>query len=1596
MESSEDAASMQDSSIPMSRRRLLAKSRVTTEENSIAHQAAVAACSNDFCYVCQKPQRLMMCEQCPRAFHARCIDRFVDLENVNCMDAWTCPVCRGIDVLHNGTVSTLDEDVLAAKWKERLRENKKLRGIAYRRRDAFLSRHFDLIAPFASRPALTRIQKLKGDDLEIGEMVTATDYNGRQFEATVLGHDNGVLLVAGTQTGEEQALPRSHVKATGVRSDDKMQDYLGLVGAPVVAEGFGLKPWQYEGVNWLIHAFHNRCGGILGDDMGLGKTLQTLAFLSYLKATGIQGPFLIVVPLTCAANWTREIRRFTPHLTHSKLYGSAAEKEYSMQNNEIWYGYKDILVTTYETMVSAEEFFLRHTWTVTVLDEAHRIKSNQSNVRNSLDQIDTVARVLLTGTPLQNNLGELQALLAFLLPGILSKDSETFQSAVQLDNNEQKDETRGEGTVVDTTLVQTIRFLLQQLMLRREKKEVIRLPPKVLRDIWLPFSATQSEWYRTLLSTREEAAGTRALMMLVLRLRLTCDHPQSLVVRAKDQKQLSEFKTVNANDVKKLADAEIGPSMVKASGKLVFLDKLLKHLHAQNMGLCPRWRKACESRQKNEAKKKPKEWLQSTDSTLLLDEMTYWQDPEAVKKEEKTGDVDEDDDDTHRLHHPHKVLVFCQYMMVMDVLEKYCKWMGWRYLRLDGSTNRVIRELDMRDFNNPKEEYFVYLISTRAGGLGINLPAANHVVMYDQDWNPHVDSQAIDRAHRMGQYRSVNVYRLMQEWGVEERLIFRQQQKLQMQECVLVKDEEEEFEPEKLSFSELMAMLRHGEDALQDYQGVDLSNEELQKLLERQKRDLPPIRKQEPKAIEAQNGDDDDEIVVTEDPDGVASNDEVDDSEATASTTASTSPETSTNASSEAQEQVVLSEKARRWQKETEGLVLTTGRIRKATNKFVPQDFRTDKQKTCRPHFNHEKRCFICGEAETPDGEELHAQCASCPKAYHPSCLNGYAAAPPKNRSAWYCPWHACHVCHRKSGSCGGLLLQCLSCPSALCYDCFPSTFQRAHPPDQFFKDLNKAGWQITREKMINFQCNACRAFEEQQKRHKMKEEDLEAQQSAKKQSALMEKRKLAEVKKLNSEKAEQRKILDLLRNKKKWGMKADLNEALEGLNSAIASCWPPKLWAKIEEQKLGRPFTACSRCHLPCHMVKECMFPAERGGTEDSSKAEGTGEEKEKTPKFACPLCGKLGHTRIECRSLNSEQKNQYKERLEGIKRLTEEFDAMDPLPEPSSASSGDVAKARRETLIKVTDLVRATMQRCELGKWVGGEADKAAKKQAQEAKAQALAKRKIEAAAKAKAASIAKAKVKAEAKVKALTLKLEKTQAKVEAANVKKEKNEKKQLLLPFGRNQIASLADGKLKRTRSLKSENNGSPIPVADDPILIDEVDVVEDDEEDEEVQEAASSTKKASRGRKTKQRADASEVEPPSKKQKATSEIDEEEGHASPKKRKTVDAPPAQEQPTHVESVSSRGRVRMLKTSFLSMTQRRARTTPEAKPKEEVAEAKSPPKPSAGASHAHGREAITVAASPVKQASPVRRPTKLILAQTTAEGVSTKPEVHEIS
>ncbi|KAM4873050.1 chromodomain-helicase-DNA-binding protein 1-like [Thomomys bottae] len=483
--------------------------------------------------------------------------------------------------------------------------------------------------------------------------------------------------MAGDEPGFLQAWPaegRSETMRTRVQAQDLRQ--WGLAG-------IHLRPYQLEGVNWLAQCFHCHNGCILGDEMGLGKTCQTIALFLYLAGRlNDEGPFLILCPLSVLNNWKEEMERLAPDLSCITYVGAKEERarlQCSLKEELRFH----VLLTTYEICLKDAAFLKSLPWSVLVVDEAHRLKNQNSQLHKTLTEFSVVFRLLLTGTPIQNSLSELYSLLSFVEPDLFSR--EQVEDFVQRYQDIQK----------ESTSASELYKLLQPFLLRRVKAEVAAdLPRKTEVVIYHGLSALQKKYYKAILmkdldAFENETAKKVRLQNILSQLRKCVDHPYLF-----DGVEPEPF--------------EIGDHLIEASGKLHLLDKLLAFLYSRG----------------------------------------------------------------------HRVLLFSQMTQMLDILQDYMDYRGYSYERVDGSVRGEERHLAIKNFG--QQPVFTFLLSTRAGGVGMNLTAADTVVFVDSDFNPHNDLQAAARAHRIGQDKSVKVIRLIGRDTVEEIVYRKAASKLQL------------------------------------------------------------------------------------------------------------------------------------------------------------------------------------------------------------------------------------------------------------------------------------------------------------------------------------------------------------------------------------------------------------------------------------------------------------------------------------------------------------------------------------------------------------------------------------------------------------------------------------------------------------------------------------------------------------------------------------------------------------------------------------------------------------------------------------------------
>lgn len=671
-----------------------------------------------------------------------------------------------------------------------------------------------------------------------------------------------------------------------------------------------LKGYQLKGLTWLANLYEQGINGILADEMGLGKTIQAISLMAHLaERHNIWGPFLVVAPASTLHNWTQEIARFVPELHAMPYWGNVRDRQTLRQfwNPKKLYGRNSpfhILVTSYQLVVSDDKHFQRINWQYMILDEAQAIKSSGSTRWKTLLGFKCRNRLLLTGTPIQNSMQELWALLHFIMPSLFdSHDEFSDWFSKDIERNASGSSNTKSTTGFDAHQLQRLHMILKPFMLRRSKAEVQNeLGAKVEIDIECDLTPRQRHMYAALkkrvpflnvmmgensqqIST-ESSASIDTLMNLVMQFRKVCNHPElferadirspyqlsdsdlnsdgrrsllatgnyyvgsagvggshwsegplespitmfvpSLIVDdllessrqrrhflativdqnlSQDYQSLSETaKVVTSSLVSNLESPAASISMIDYSLILnprIFAPKVSATMPRPLGGLYSKELRyplslELDSSHSFENISRPSDssflyrgdQLLSPKGTLMVENLNSTScddiiEPEWERLVSECGKMAALDKLLENLKAGgHRVLLYNQMTRMIDLMEEYLQRRGYRYIRLDGSSKIADRRDLVTDWQT-QPDIFVFLLSTRAGGLGINLTAADTVIFYDSDWNPTVDQQAMDRAHRLGQTKQVTVYRLITRGSVEERMRQRAREKDAIHQVVI-------------------------------------------------------------------------------------------------------------------------------------------------------------------------------------------------------------------------------------------------------------------------------------------------------------------------------------------------------------------------------------------------------------------------------------------------------------------------------------------------------------------------------------------------------------------------------------------------------------------------------------------------------------------------------------------------------------------------------------------------------------------------------------------------------------------------------------------
>ncbi|KAK1275276.1 CHD3-type chromatin-remodeling factor PICKLE [Acorus gramineus] len=521
-------------------------------------------------------------------------------------------------------------------------------------------------------------------------------------------------------------------------SKNKLKEFQHYEHSPEFLSGGSLHPYQLEGLNFLRYSWSKNTHVILADEMGLGKTIQSIAFLASLLEENVF-PHLVIAPLSTLRNWEREFATWAPQM-NVVMYVGSSQARATIRQHEFYYpklktkhlkkkkvpldGKEKmqerikfhVLLTSYE-MINMDSTSLKPIkWKCMIVDEGHRLKNKDSKLFISLKLYSSKHRVLLTGTPLQNNLDELFMLMHFLDAGKFAS-LEDFQEEFKDINQEEQ--------------IIRLHKMLAPHLLRRVKKDVMKdLPPKKELILRVDLSSKQKEYYKAILTRNYQILARRggaqiSLINVVMELRKLCCHAYML------EGVEPEKEPADSNEALR--------QLLEASGKMQLLDKMMVKL-----------------------------------------------------KEEG-----------------HRVLIYSQFQHMLDLLEDYLGYKKWIYERIDGKISGAERQIRIDRFNAKNSTRFCFLLSTRAGGLGINLATADTVIIYDSDWNPHADLQAMARAHRLGQTNKVMIYRLITRGTIEERMMQMTKKKMILEHLVVGR-----LKTQTVNQEELDDIIRYGSKEL--------------------------------------------------------------------------------------------------------------------------------------------------------------------------------------------------------------------------------------------------------------------------------------------------------------------------------------------------------------------------------------------------------------------------------------------------------------------------------------------------------------------------------------------------------------------------------------------------------------------------------------------------------------------------------------------------------------------------------------------------------------------------------------------------------------
>jgi len=716
--------------------------------------------SEDSCLACGGSGTVLCCDTCPAVYHLKCL---IPPLKIVPRGIWSCPQCvnplsevdKILDCQMRPANADADEDSTSGPSTKKLVKQYlvKWKSMSYLHCSWIPLEEFEKV--FKAYPRLrTRINNFhrQMDSVNISEedwvpirsewttvdriIASRMSSDGREYlvKWKELAYDECTWEVeddisafraeierfnsikARVKVQSQTPRKRKGFSVDGKETKRRRKSFEQYDQTPEFIVGGTLHPYQLEGLNFLRFAWLKGTHVILADEMGLGKTVQSISFLASLAEESVSSPHLVVAPLSTLRNWEREFATWAPHM-NVVMYVGAAQARSVIRQYEFFFPKKvkplkkhkgkkksvsvpnqdkqerikfDVLLTSYEMILFDTATLKQIKWECMIVDEGHRLKNKDSKLFQTLQQYSTNHRVLLTGTPLQNNLDELFMLMHFLDAGKFASLEEFQREFEDISQEEQ---------------VGRLHMMLAPHLLRRVKKDVMKdLPPKKELILRVELSSLQKEYYRAILTRNYQLLARRvgpqvSLNNVVMELRKVCAHPYML--EGVDQ-------IINNKQ-------EAYRQLLEASGKLYLLDKMMVKLKDQG----------------------------------------------------------------------HRVLIYSQFQHMLDILEDYLSYKQWNYERIDGKISGVERQIRIDRFNSPNSTRFCFILSTRAGGLGINLATADTVIIYDSDWNPHADLQAMARAHRLGQTNKVMIFRLVNRGTIDERMMQMTKKKMILEHLVV-------------------------------------------------------------------------------------------------------------------------------------------------------------------------------------------------------------------------------------------------------------------------------------------------------------------------------------------------------------------------------------------------------------------------------------------------------------------------------------------------------------------------------------------------------------------------------------------------------------------------------------------------------------------------------------------------------------------------------------------------------------------------------------------------------------------------------------------